>query len=428
MIKLRHRTDCEKVILFILLIIFIEGTVSILIPEIHPIYYLVDVLNIILVIVMIASKKIAFLYRTGLKNFMVCMLFFCGFSLLSIVVNFSNFTLHIWGIRGIMANLFFFMACVTFEHSDDLGFIEKLFWINLFVSVIEIILGYRQDWFGGIYGIVQGNVNGPLNLLLIIIMTKSIIDYINKNIPLNYVLFKGVASIVIASFAEIKIFYVEICVLVILCSLVTRFTYKKLAIVILSIAGALIGIKMLYYIFPEIDVSMFSLKNMWRYITNPGGYVGQFAHDAGDINRLSFWNKCIRLLNDTFEKLFGLGIGNCDRIELIGVESTFYHQYSALHYYMFSLPMILLQQGIVGMILYILLFVFIFIAVVKKKRSLVQGQDVTLYQIVEVLCLMSFLIIIYDTSLMGKGGYLFFYILALPFINSKSKISTKEKV
>ena len=81
MIKLRHRTDCEKVILFILLIIFIEGTVSILIPEIHPIYYLVDVLNIILVIVMIASKKIAFLYRTGLKNFMVCFssLYCCKF-------------------------------------------------------------------------------------------------------------------------------------------------------------------------------------------------------------------------------------------------------------------------------------------------------------------------------------------------------------
>jgi len=426
-IRSRHRTDCEKIILTILLIIFIEGILSVFIPQIHPIYYLVDLLNIFLFLVMITSKKTMKLYKTPLKKFMICLSLFSTVAVIGIFINFSNITLHLWGIRSVFSNLIFFVSCVLFEHSDSLDFLEKLFWVNMVISFIEMLLGYRQDWFGGIYGIVQGNVNGSLNLLLIIIMTKSFIDYINKKVKLNSVFFKGLISIVIASFAELKIFYVEICILVVLCSLVTKFSYKKLAIILLSIVGVLFGIRALFFIFPDFDVSMFSLSNMWRYLTNPGGYVGQFAHDAGDVNRLAFWDKCIKLLKGEFEQLFGLGIGNCDKIDFLGIESSFYRQYKALHYYMFPLPMILLQQGIIGMVLYILLFVFIFLAV-KKKKNTIKNKNISLYQIVEVLCIMSFIIIIYDTSLMGKGGYLFFYVLSLPFVNSTSKFDEKEKI
>lgn len=418
-LKFRHRTDCEKIILTILLIIFTEGTLGIFIPKVHPLYYLVDVLNIFLLMVIFTRGKISRLYSTPLKGFIACFTLFALISVMGVITNFSNLALHLWGARSIFSNFIFFIACVLFEKSSSLDFIEKIFWINLAVSIIEILMGYRQDWFGGIYGIVQGNVNGSLNLLLIIIMTKSIVEYLNHRIDLYGVFFKGLTSLVIASFAELKIFYVEICLIVVLCSLVTRFSYKKLAIIVLSVVGIIFGIRALFIIFPDIDSNMFSLSYMWNYLTNPGGYVGQFAHNAGDINRLAFWDKCIRLLNGVIECLFGLGIGNCDKIELLGLASPFYQRYGALHYYMFPLPMILLQQGIIGMLLYILLFVTLFIAVkIKKDQMLEDNKDVTLCQIVEVLCLISFIITIYDTSLLGKGGFLFFYVLAMPFVNT----------
>ena len=161
---------------------------------------------------------------------------------------------------------------------------------------------------------------------------------------------------------------------------------------------------------------MFTPSFMWNYITNPSGYVGQFAHNAGDINRLSFWNKCVALFNDKFELLFGLGLGNCDQIEVLGLKSDIYMKYETMHYYMFPLPMILLQQGVIGMALYVILLIALFAAVLKKYR-LRDFASKSQIQMVLILCLMAFVITIYDTSLLGNGGYLFFYILSLPFIN-----------
>ena len=89
---------------------------------------------------------------------------------------------------------------------------------------------------------------------------------------------------------------------------------------------------------------------------------------------------------------------------------------------MFPLPMILLQQGIVGMVLYILLFVALFFAVLKKYKAKDYSVSKSQMQMTLILCIMAFVIIIYDTSLLGKGGYLFFYIMSLPFIKH-----TREK-
>lgn len=59
-IKMRHRTDFEKVILGIFIVIFGEGILSIFVPQIHPIYYFTDVLNIILLVGVLIKKKMEF--------------------------------------------------------------------------------------------------------------------------------------------------------------------------------------------------------------------------------------------------------------------------------------------------------------------------------------------------------------------------------
>ena len=75
------------------------------------------------------------------------------------------------------------------------------------MCIIEVLLGYRQDYVGGIYGTSGGDVNGPLNLLLIIIVTKSIIQYINKKEKFQRVLLVLASSVGIAAFAELKAFF-----------------------------------------------------------------------------------------------------------------------------------------------------------------------------------------------------------------------------
>ena len=335
---------------------------------------------------------------------------------MGVIINFSNIALHLWSFRGYFSTILFFVVCVSFEHSDKIDFVDKLMWINFIACIIEVVLGYRQDWVGGIYGVSGGQVNGPLNVLLIIIFSRAIVQYLNKEVSTRRILIVGVSSLMIATFAELKIFYVEIVVIFLIASLVTKFSFKKLALIIFGTIGILVAVKVTLSIFPDMDRNMFTPSFMWNYLTNPGGYVGQFAYDAGDVNRLSFWDKCVALFDNKFELLFGFGIGNCDQIEVFGIKSDIYMLYEPMHYYMFPLPMILLQQGITGMSLYIMLFVSLFVAVLKKYRSkdyFTKSQ----MQMVLILCVMAFIITIYDTSLLGKGGYLFFYILSLPFIN-----------
>lgn len=419
-IRLRKRSDCEKIILAILMVTFIEGTLSAFIPQIHPIFYFTDVLNFLLLCTMISKKSSRYMYNSNLRYFFFFFVLFCIFAAISIITNFSNLVLHLWGIRRIYTNFIFFFACVFFGYSNNIKFIDRLLVWNIIMCIIEVLLGYRQDYVGGIYGTSGGDVNGPLNLLLIIIVTKSIIQYINKKEKFQRVLLVLASSVGIAAFAELKAFFVECIVLIVLCSLVTKFSYKKLFLYIVSAIGAIVGIKLLFMIFPDISENMFSAAGIWRYLTNPGGYVGQFAGNAGDMNRLAFWDKSMALLPNAFDKLFGLGIGNCEYIDVLNLKSSFYISHWRLHYYMFPLVWVLLQQGIIGMVLYILLFVALFFAIRKQKDSR-KFNDITLYQVAEVLCLMAFVITIYDTSLMGKGGFLFFFVLSLPFNRAREK-------
>lgn len=355
-----------------------------------------------------------------MKFFNFTLLLYVLFAIIGVIVNFSNIALHLWSFRSYFSTILFFIGCVSFEHSNSIQFLDKLIWLNFIICIIEVLLGYRQDWIGGVYGVTRGQVNGPLNILLIIVVSRAIVQYINKEILTKNIIFVVVSSLIIATFAELKIFYVELAIIFAIASLVTKFSFKKLILIIVGTIGILVAIRVTLSIFPEMDRNIFTPAFMWRYLTNSGGYVGQFAHDAGDVNRLAFWDKCVALFNNKFEFLFGFGLGNCDQIEMLALKSKIYMQYGQLHYYMFPLPMILLQQGVIGMILYIMLYIAIFVAVFRKYKT-ENNLSKSQMQMTLVLCVMAFIINIYDTSLVGKGGYLFFYILSLPFINNMSQ-------
>lgn len=297
-IRIRHRTDFEKIILGIFVVIFGEGILSIFVPQIHLIYYLTDLFNILLFIGLLKKGMREKRINSNLKYFYFVMLLYIVLAIAGAIVNYSNIALHLWSFRNYFTTLLFFVECVSFEHSDRIDFLNILVWVNFVASLIEVALGYRQDWVGGIYGVSGGQVNGSLNILLIIIFSRFIVQYINKEISTLSIMVVGVTSLIIATFAELKIFYVEVVIIIVLASLVTKFSLKKIILIILGTVGILVAIKYIFLIFPDIDKNMFTISYMWKYLTNSGGYVGQFAHDAGDVNRLAFWDKCVALFRN----------------------------------------------------------------------------------------------------------------------------------
>ena len=147
-IRIRHRTDFEKIILGIFVVIFGEGVLSIFVPQIHLIYYLTDLFNILLFIGLLKKGMREKRINSNLKYFYFVMLLYIVLAIAGAIVNYSNIALHLWSFRNYFTTLLFFVECVSFEHSDRIDFLNILVWVNFVASLIEVALGYRQDWVG----------------------------------------------------------------------------------------------------------------------------------------------------------------------------------------------------------------------------------------------------------------------------------------
>ena len=81
-IRIRNRTNYEKIILCIFIVIFGEGILSIFIPQIHPVYYLTDLLNVVLFISLLKKRMKSLLNNVYLRFFLFNIVFIYYFSYL----------------------------------------------------------------------------------------------------------------------------------------------------------------------------------------------------------------------------------------------------------------------------------------------------------------------------------------------------------
>ena len=94
-IKIRHRTDFEKVIFGIFIVVFGEGILSIFVPQIHPVYYLVDLLNTILFVGMIKKRLREKQRNSYLDFFYFLILLYIILAVIGAIVNYSNIMLQL---------------------------------------------------------------------------------------------------------------------------------------------------------------------------------------------------------------------------------------------------------------------------------------------------------------------------------------------
>ena len=185
--------------------------------------------------------------------------------------------------------------------------------------------------------------------------------------------------------------------------------------VIGGVVGAAACVKLMVTIFPWW-AGWFNLENIWNTATSKLGYTG-----AGDWNRLTAvpiaWNEYLLTWP---QKLFGLGLGNCDFSPIAGMTSPYYDANWTNNYYMFSSGLIMLETGLVGMITYVGFFLMIFVAANSLLRS---GRGDEVYcQLAEVLSLMSLVLFIYNCTLRTEVGYMLYFALALAFMEKKKTV------
>ena len=421
-LRIKKRSQPLWLAEFIVLYPFLFGILIDFVGLPSAIKYLMDVCWLLLValIGINLNRKRVVVEKSSTLYYVWILLFFVV-TLVVYLFNFQSPIYYLWGFRNNFRFYIAFFAFILFFCVDDITDLLKkldiLFWINSILCIFQyFILGVKQDYLGGLFGTEKG-CNGYLNIFLTIIVIKSIIYYLNKAENIGKVLAKCGVSLIVASLAELKFFYVEFMVVIIASVFITEFSWRKLWLVIGGIIGVFLSVNLLLIIFPYY-LDFFSIDAMLESAT-----VGGYSR-ADELNRLTTVPQITQnFLTTVPERLFGLGLGNCDTSAYDFLKTPFYMQYSYIRYHWFSTAYLLLETGFIGLAFFMGFFVLIFVYSIKCKNNISNNlQEKMLCQIAALTALCAVMITVYNSSLRTEAGYLIYFVMSFPFVVKKEGV------
>lgn len=119
------------------------------------------------------------------------------------------------------------------------------------------------------------------------------------------------------------------------------------------------------------------------------------------------WAVCFN--NRILDGIIGIGIGNCN---IGGGTSTFAELFQYTNYSWFQSSYIFAETGVIGLVLYILTFLSIYIKTGNKQEYSF---------IVKIMVVLSLLLVIYDEVLKTEGAFLVYFMLSLGLVSIEKK-------
>lgn len=412
-LNIKKRPQSEWFVLFMILMPFAFGTLIDMLHLPNLIKYSIDIMWLLLLLTL-AVNRFTMPNRSS-RSLLYCILVFLIITLIGFALNVSSPLYYLWGFRNNFRFFIFFLSCIVFLREQTarelLRLFDKLFYLNFFVMLLQFfVLGLKQDYLGGIFGSHSGS-NADIIIFFSIVVSRSVLCYLGGSERLAKCLVKCAMALTVAALAEIKVFLILFVFIVALCILMTEFTVKKVAIVLAAVLGVGVAATLLIQIFPEWE-NWFSLDSMIETAISSEGYTGR-----GGINRLNgasiVWD---RFLNDWPKRLFGLGLGNCDTSAFSFLNTPFFVKYGYLNYNWFSIPFLLLETGLFGLLCYIVFFVMVYYYIHKRqKRGLSNVRDCLMARVMTCVALV---LIVYNGSMRIECAYFMYFILAIPFLRS----------
>lgn len=383
------------------------------------IYYINDLLMIVLFVYILRRNIISTFNRIQFKFFNIWLVVLLLVVIIGVVVNYVPIKLVLWGGRNTFRGLIFFISCIIFFKNDDvykvLNTFVKFQILNTILACYQFfILGLKQDRLGGIFGHGNGNA---LCIFSSIICCYTLLVYLNKNEKLKETLFCFISSIIMAALAEEKLLFIELAIVVILAILLSRRSFKKGLIIPLFIAIFFLGFNIFEIYFPEAVDTLLSLDLIEDYLTSSW-------EDSYFIPRLGSFSFIAKNLfnNNLFKMLFGIGMGNADTSSFTFLQSDFYSQYGYMNYRWIFSQWTIVETGILGFLLFIILFIsIIFYLLAKRKKSYsTELCMIDLSIITSVICLITMWS---NTTLKVDTLYIPFFAISVGIIAVKCRYS-----
>lgn len=420
-IKIKKRSQPGWLMWLLIMLPFLLGTLHDFLGLPRAIRYLLDAAWFFLLWFLVRFQRSV--HTKGTRGLAAWVTAFLVYALLVYLVQFESALYFLWGVRNnfrFYAAFFAFAAFLTPKDAEDyLNVFDKLFWVNVPVSLVQFFtMGLKGDYLGGIFGVEQG-CNAYTNIFFIIVVAKSVLFYLEKRETAWKCVSKCAAALLVAAMAELKFFFVEFLVIIVLAVLFTNFTWRKFWVIVGGFAAVLISVALLASLFPNF-VGWFSVEWLWEAATSDRGYT-----DSGDLNRLN----AIPVINELWltnwgERLFGLGLGNCDTSAFAIVNTPFFEKYSGMHYTWLSYAFVYLETGYIGLMFYFGFFVMTYFRIrrIEKRSDGAAGTYCRIGRILAVCCMM---IAVYNSSLRTEAGYMAYFALAIPFVFKKGFVKTE---
>lgn len=336
------------------------------------------------------------------------------FFLYTLAVILFRYQSGIWYLWGLRNNFRFYIAFFAFAAWLDQRDVERifrlmdrLFWVNFVVSLIQFAMGYQQDLLGGIFGLERGRNAAYTVLFFLLVLTRSLLSMMEGRENLSRCLAKCAAALITAALAEMFGFFLMFGMLVVLAACLTRFSRKKCLMLLLLAGAVFCSSSLLLEMFGEGSQLSWQIIRRRLFAEN---YATR--EDLGRLTAIPTLSRTI--LTEWPDRLFGLGLGNCDTSTFRLCNSDFYQQYSHLHYTWFLSAFLFLETGYGGLFLYLAFFLVLPACVPVRGDGLLRRMGI-------IMAAMCILLTFYNSALRSEAGYLAWFGLALPFVRPGRK-------
>lgn len=330
------------------------------------------------------------------------------------IVEHATFGMYMKGLLNFYRYFIFFYAVIKYLDYNDIKIIfnilEKMFVLNIILCFVEyFFMGCEQDFLGGIFGITYGG-NVGLNILLCFFSALYALKYLNKKISIYSFIGVEIICILLATMAELKIYYIELIVIMVVAALLVKPNRNTVKIILASVLILGIGMYALSVVFPKQYDILMNADKFSRYAE--GSYV------SGSLGRMTMFQELEEIFFQDYPliRFFGFGIGTFDPTS----SSYWATKYSYLRVGWFANSSILLNLGYVGLIT-----MYIFYINLGRKAFMWRNQfeeekiymDFTIIMIVIMIVTMWY----NQTVLSGTTAYLLYFVIAIPVILNNQK-------
>lgn len=383
----------------------------------HGIFYLLD-LMLCLELILVPRRLKDTLRAVKFRQLIPYLLLYTLFLLLTQLFHFESPVVSLMAYRRIYRFYIFYVVCMVLLRECD---VEKILQMMLKLQVPNVVLTLyqcfvlkvHQDNMGGIFGTTVG-VNAYTNVYLCVICIYVLSAYFSGKKTLKSVALVCGSSLMIGALAELKMFFLEMPMIVVLAMIFLRPERKQLKVLGIGVLEYAVAWLIFAKMYPAHAEVLTEGENFVSYTTEViQGYNISRLNAFADINEIFFHG-------DILSNLFGYGFGNCES------GSAFYEMYSSYNYTWFTHQVTFLETGYVGLFLYALFYVLVFFHAVKCRKK--DPENKHYYVFTQIICVLCAPWLMYNQAMRMEPAYMIFFALATPAIVRKEPyLLQKEK-